>query len=153
LAALGKNRLASGSTDKTIIIWNIHNGRIIRTINDIVEAESPKLSHVHLLRLPGEKLVHGSDYDVIKFWNIAQFGKHVSKHDGFSNGISSMTMLNDGSTLAIAPLDSNEAIRLVNINTGRIKSIWGNVNQHELAVLENGRLISAASDDSIIIWK
>ena len=107
-----------------------------------------------MVKLPADRFVYGSDYDVIKFWNSAQSGKHISEQTGFVNGISSMTMLNDGSTLVIAPFDSNETIRLININTGKvIKSIWGNMNHHELAVLNNGQLISAASDDSIIIWK
>jgi WD40 repeat protein len=63
ITTLPNGDLISGSSDKTIKIWNPNDGKLKRTIN----------GHTHYVRalttLPNGDLVSGSDDMTIKIWN------------------------------------------------------------------------------------
>lgn len=63
ISLLKNNKLASGSTDKTIKIWDLKKGQEIATLkghNDTVQD----------LCVTDDKLISGSSDETIKIWNL-----------------------------------------------------------------------------------
>ena len=78
--SLANNKLASGSGDKSIKIWNIDSGKCIRTLNG---HDSPIFS---LQLLLNNKLASGSADHSIKIWNLDS-GECIRTLNGHTNNV------------------------------------------------------------------
>ena len=87
------NKLASGSLDNTIKIWDINSGECMRTL----VGHSDKVSSVELVS--SKILASGSDDDTIRIWNL-------------DSGECFRTI--NGTTITISPYASEKKIRLIN---------------------------------------
>ena len=140
--------LASGSSDNTIRLWDVHTGEHVQTLeghsNDVRSlAYSPD----------GCTFASGSWDNTIRLWD-ARNGEDLQILEGHGGGVNSVAFSPDGFTLASGSLDST--IRLWDARTGEhLKTFEG----HTLEVLsvafspDGLTLASASRDSTILLWK
>ena len=144
LALLRDGRLASGSADKTIRLWDPASG-----------AESARLeghagSVMALTVLQDGRLASGSDDKTIRLWDASN-GAETAKLQGHSNGVTALTVLPDG---RLASGSHDNTIRLWDPRTGaETAKLQGHTDWvTTLAVLPDGRLASGSGDKTIRLW-
>src|SRR5688572_5069652 len=106
--------LASGSGDKTIRLWEVNTGRLIRALS----------GHGGTVRSvafspDGKMIASGSEDKTIKLWQVST-GKHIRLFNGHTGNVYSVAFSPDGKTLASSSEEGNDsALRLWDVNTGR----------------------------------
>jgi WD40 repeat protein len=137
-------RIAAGSRDGTVIIWDPDSGRRIRTL----PVSSPALRLVW--SSDGADLTAGTA-DAVLFWNAATGAKKPSL-EGFSQGIHSVSWAQDGNTLVSG---SRSGLLLWNPETGeRLRNFAVQTGSVETAVCSpTGNVLAAGmSDGGITLW-
>ena len=141
LAALDGGRLASGSGDSSVIIWNLADGAQLTRLE----------GHCAwcLAALGDDRLASGG-YDGIIIWNVAD-GEQLAKLERHTNWVSCLAAL-DGDRLASGSFD--KSIIIWNLADGtQLAKLEGHTSVvSSLATLDGGRLASGSGDKSIIIW-
>ena len=170
LAALDRNRLASGSDDKSIIIWNLAETRPrVRarsatwptpsgSPSSNTRADGSQLAKLEghtefvssLVTLDGDRLVSVSADKSIIIWNLAT-GTQLAKLEGHNSMIFCVAALKGG---RLASGSENGRIRLWNLADGKLLA---KLEGHTagvlcLAELAGDRLASGGSFGRIIIW-
>src|ERR671932_616613 len=85
--------IASASEDKTIKLWNLRTGKLLRTLtghSDIVQAVT--------ISPDGKLIASGSNDKTVKLWNL-DTGKEIRTLTGFSSIVYSVAISPDGQTL------------------------------------------------------
>lgn len=138
--------LVSGSSDKTIKVWNLNTGQLIRTLSGHTDTvRSVALSS------DGQLLASGSGDKTIKLWNL-QTGKELRTLSGHSGPIWSIAISRDGQTLVSGSEDST--IKIWNLQTGELRrTLKGHVGRvFSVALSPNGEIASSGIDKTIKIW-
>lgn len=138
-------KLITGSKDKLIKIWNLQNGRLIRTIrgvNSCVRA---------LAVLDNKNIVSGSCANKIQIWNSSN-GALVRTLNGHSSKVNALVVLANNliasgskdKTIRIWDSTNGEIIRML---TGHSGAVW------VLNVLnDNNYIVSGSDDKTVKIW-
>ena len=140
--------LASGSADKTIKLWEVETGRLLRTLTghtgDICSVSySPN----------GVYLASGSKDETIKLWEV-KTGNCIKILTGHTGYVQSVTYSPDGKYLASAAWD--ETIKLWEVETGEcIKTLTGHTGYVEsVAYSSDGKYLASASyDKTVKLWE
>ncbi len=142
LVMLNENKLASGSWDETIKIWDLPSG----------ECEMTLKGHSHeiyaLIFVEG-KLISGSFDKTIKIWDPST-GECERTLKGHNNSVNSLVMPDDGRlvsgsrdmTLRIWALKSGECEMVLRGHTGYVNCV----------LVVGDRIISGSSDGTIKMW-
>ncbi|KST64929.1 serine/threonine-protein kinase [Mastigocoleus testarum] len=151
------NILASGSTDKTIKVWNLSTGKLIHTLKGHTQ------SVTSLAMSPGVKgrspvLISGSADRSIKIWDLST-GELVRNLEGHTQSITSLAInpankLSNNKTFASGSTD--RTIKIWNISTGELISTLSNDGEavSSLAYSWDGETIVSGSEDKTIkIWR
>ncbi|KAG9258753.1 WD40-repeat-containing domain protein [Emericellopsis atlantica] len=146
-------RIASGSEDDTIKIWNRTTGMCVQTLQGHVGGVQS------VVFLPGDaRLVSGSKDCTIKIWDVVE-GKCEQTLAGHSRPVSSVALSADGTWIASGSYDNT--IKIWNTTTGTCvqtiqddsNKIWSRYFIPLVAfVLGDTRLVSASRDHTIKIW-
>ncbi|MEG4057044.1 MULTISPECIES: WD40 domain-containing protein, partial [unclassified Microcoleus] len=139
--------LASGSSDKSIKLWNLQTRKLITMFT----GHSGFVVTVGF-SLDGKTLASGSSDTTIKLWNL-QTGKLITTLTGHSSGVMSVAFSRDGKTLASASRD--KTIKLWNLQTGKlITTFTGHTDQVVSVAFSPDRktLASASLDKTIKLW-
>jgi len=139
--------LVSGSSDKTIKIWNLATGDLIRTLS----GHSYSVWSV-AISPNGKTLVSGSSDKTIKIWNLAT-GNLIRTLSGHSSLVSSVAISPDGQTLVSSSGD--KTIKIWNLATGNlIRTLSGHSDLViSVAISPDGKtLVSSSVDKTIKIW-
>ena len=104
--------LASGSGDKTIKIWEVKTGKLIR----ILEGHTGIVESVNFSP-DGKYLASGSEDETIKIWDV-KTGKLIRTLEGHTKGVLSVNFSPDGKYLASGSWDTT--IKLWNVETGKL---------------------------------
>ncbi len=144
LALLADGRLASGSEDGTIKLWNTSSGACEATL------EGHTLGVTALAALADGRLASGSTDAKIKLWN-ANSGACLATLEGHVGEVTALAALADG---RLASGSEEGTIRLLNTSSGACEATF---EQHTdsvsaLAVLADGRLASGSTDAKIKLW-
>ncbi|MBD2413541.1 serine/threonine protein kinase [Nostoc calcicola FACHB-389] len=146
--------LASGSVDKTILLWNLATGKQIPSLTSERYANTGHSDVVFSVAFsPDSKtLASGSADKTIKLWNLAT-GEQIPTLTGHSDVVFSVAFSPDGRTLASA--NSDKTIKLWNLATGeQIRTLTGNSNAvSSVAISPDGKTLASGSwDRAIKLW-
>jgi WD40 repeat protein/tetratricopeptide (TPR) repeat protein len=142
-------RLASGSGDKTIKIWDVTTGKVLNTLKGhdwrsviISVGFSPD----------GKKLASGSYDKTIKIWDVTT-GKLLNTLKGHEGSVNSVGFSPDGKKLASGSDD--KTIKIWDVTTGKVLNT---LKGHEYSVISVGfspdgkQLASGSYEKTIKIW-
>jgi WD40 repeat protein len=144
LCALLDGRLASGSWDHTICIWNVSDG----TCQKVLKGHSDRV--LSLCLLSDGWLASSSADKTIRIWNIVS-GECENKLEGHTDEVTSLCVLTDGQ---LASCSCDDTLRIWNISNPTNEII---LHSHPSAIellfeISDGRLVSACENGTIIIW-
>ena len=144
LTALQGGRIASGSCDNVIRIWDAGDRALTR------ELSGHKGWINALATLEDGSLVSGSSDNTVRIWD-PESGYELTRFECPGNGVTSLAVLRDG-RIAIGSWDP--IIRLWDPDTGAVATeLEGHrFSVYALAVLPDGRLVSGSSDKTIRLW-
>ena len=149
-------RIVSGSRDNSIKIWNATNGELINTLNG-------HTSWVYSVCFSpdNKRIVSGSSDNSIKIWD-ADTCELINTLNGhtysvrtlcFSSVNKKIVSGSDDNSIKIWNADTGELINTLNGHTNSVYSVrFSSDLVAEAQVLNNKRIISGSSDDTIKIW-
>ena len=146
--------LASGSADKTVIIWDAKSGEKLQ----ILEEHSESVNSVSWSP-DGKYLASGSDDKTVIIWNvnsglrIQTFLKKLQTLVGLSSTVFSVCWSPNGKYLAVGSWDDN--VTIWNANSGRLIQTLVGLSSTAFSVCwsPDGRyLASGSGDENITIW-
>jgi uncharacterized caspase-like protein len=144
--------LASGSSDKTIKLWDVSKGRLIHSF----EGHS---RHVEIVVFSpdGKTIASGSLDDTVKLWEVSS-GRLIRSFEVHGNGVSSVAFSPDGKMLA-SNVGGNTGIsdtaKLWEVSSGRlIHSFKGHIYPIlSIAFSPDGKILASGSNDSTVkLW-
>ena len=142
LALLPDGRLASGSGDSTIRLWDLISGAETARL----EGHTDQVTALRLL--PDGRLASASWDKTIRLWDLAS-GAETARLEGHTGWVEAMVLLPDG---RLASASSH--IRLWDLKsgaeTGRLEGHTSSVQA--MVLLPDGRLASASWDRTIRLW-
>ncbi|KAK0731912.1 quinon protein alcohol dehydrogenase-like superfamily [Lasiosphaeris hirsuta] len=141
------SRIASGSEDETIRIWDAKSGKEVRKL----EGHSGWVSSV-AFSPDGSRIASGSWDETIRIWD-AKSGKEVRKLEGHSNWVSSVAFSPDGSRIASGSAD--ETIRIWDAKSGKeVRKLEGHSGWVSSVAFspDGSRIASESADKTIRIW-
>jgi WD40 repeat protein len=140
--------LASGSQDKTIKLWQLPTGKLLRTLSGHAK---PILSVA--ISPDGRTLASGSVDNTVKLWET-DTGKLLHTLPGHTESIRSVAFSPDGRTLASSSWDNT--IKLWETNTGKLRqTLSGHTDGvYSVTFSPDGRTLASASGDKTIkLWQ
>ncbi|KAL2141950.1 hypothetical protein VTI28DRAFT_1785 [Corynascus sepedonium] len=140
-------RLASGSHDNTIKIWDAMSGHCVQTL----EGHNNTVSSV-AYSPSGERLASGSVDHTIKIWD-ASSGSCIRTMRGHNHSVTSVAFSPDSQRLATGSDDNT--IKIWNATSGSyVQTLEGhNDTVYSVAFSPDGRRLASGSDDKTIkIW-
>jgi WD40 repeat protein len=144
VAALDSKRTVSGSTDKTLRVWDVETGESIR----VMEGHDEQVRA--LVALPNDRIASGSADRTVRVWD-ANSGKELEILVGHTGWINALTVIGSGQVVS-ASADSK--LRLWNVDTGQSVRIYKGHSQwvRSVATLDAGRFISGSADRNLRVW-
>jgi WD40 repeat protein len=138
--------LASGSSDKTVKLWNVETGQEIRTLG----------SHSDFVRSiafspDGKTLASGSNDKTVKLWNV-ETGQEIRTLGGHTDSVISTAFSPDGKTLASGSYD--KTVKLWNVETGQeVNTLSGHTDEVESLVFSpDGKTLASRSQHTAKLW-
>ena len=144
--------LASGSSDKSVKIWELHTGRLLRQMGRWFSGHSGIVDTL-AFNHNGEILASGSWDETIKLWSVSR-GRQIRTLKGHNSCINCLSFSGDGQLIASGSFDST--IKLWQVITGQEV---GNFIGHSDSVCsiiwspDGHFLASASADYTIKIWR
>ncbi|KAI8338308.1 quinon protein alcohol dehydrogenase-like superfamily [Choanephora cucurbitarum] len=136
------NVLMTGSYDKSVRIWNLETGELIRTLTGHTRC-------VRALQFDEAKLVTGSMDHTLKIWNW-QTGQCIRTLEGHTGGVLSLHF----NSRLMASGSTDHTIRVWNFSAGECCTLTGHTEWvNSVRFCQEGTVLISSSDDSTIcIW-
>jgi WD40 repeat protein len=144
LMMLKDGNIASGSSDRTVKIWNVKEGSVNRTLTGHIGAVSS------LVLLRNGNIASASHDKTVKIWNLTD-GSLIRTLTGHFDGINSIVLLQDGN---IASASHDKTVKIWNLRDGsEIRTLIGHRGWvFSLVLLQDGSIASGAWYGEIKVW-
>jgi WD40 repeat protein len=148
LAVTPDGRLAiSGSTDKTLKVWDLRSGKEIATLSGHHGA-------VYALAVTpdGRRVVSGSADKTLKVWDLGS-GKEIGTLSGHQDIVSAVAVTSD-SRLAISG-STDKTLKVWDLGSGKeIGTLTGHQNAVKALVVtpDGRRVVSGSADQTLKVW-
>lgn len=150
------SQLVSGSEDKSLRIWNVESGAMVRLI------DTPSPIHDLCLSLDGKQIISAHDDGIIRVWNVAapepalpegEAEKPASELKGHSKPVRSLALLLPAGQILISGSDDNTA-RLWTISNGQAtRTLNHGAPVVSVAARPDGKFVaSASSSNTAKLW-
>jgi WD40 repeat protein len=143
--------IASGSSDRTIKMWQLQTGKKIRHLGRWFSGHTESVWTL-AFSPDGQTLASGSWDNTIQLWEVST-GKKIRTINAHANWVNSITFSPDGQLLASASADCT--IKLWQVSTGReIRTFTGHSDSvASVAFSPSGKLLASASNDCTMkLW-
>ena len=140
----------SGSTDKTVRLWNMSDGHLIRTIDGFTDV-SFMTGIIVSFSPTGKYFLTGSDEKTVQLWETGS-GREVKTFAGNESGISSAKYSPDGHHIVSA---SGDVVWIFDVMGGAdVRTLSGHISPVYTAVLspDAALCVSGSSDDNLKFW-
>ena len=140
--------LASSSGDKTIKLWQLKSGELLRAFPG---AHSDTIWSIGISQ-NGQTLVSGSGDKTVKIWNL-NTGKLLRTLVGHKDAVRSVAVSSDGKIVASGSAD--KTVKIWNLNTGQLlHTLTGHTGKIiSIAISPNGEMVASGSNDKTIkLW-
>jgi len=142
LTFLPDGNLASGGQDFKIKVWNVKNGKLLKSLNG-------HSGYVKNLTILSDETLASTGGLTIRIWNIKTWTT-LKVLEGHQDWIYKMLLIKDGTlascsddgTIRIWDIEENKTVQILNARQNNLKS---------MAILPNGTLASG-TDSEILIW-
>lgn len=137
--------LVSGSNDNTIKIWNLHTGKLLRTLKYSAHINTVAISP------DGQTLASGSDDKTIEIWNL-HTGKLLRTLNGHSDLVASVAFSPNKQILASG--SSDRTIKLWNYSTGKLlRTLAHPIGVSSVTFSPDGQTFASGSyENTIKLW-
>ena len=141
-------RIATGSSDGTVKIWDEKNYKLLKTLKIDSHQEDPIYS-IHQMK--NSLLIYGTESGNFYIWDINSYqittfirNSHLRSIWGFMNvGKNKIVSISEDETIKVWNIYNFKLIKSININEGMILSEW---------TAEDGNLITGCENGKILIW-
>jgi len=135
--------LASAGDDRTIKLWQVDGGRLIRNL----DGHSGRTNQV-VFSPDGRTIASGSDDKTSRLWNVLT-GQLIRTFDNSaSSSVRTVAFSPDGKILAT----SSDHLRLWDVGTGKLIRTLGE-NVFSIAFISNGKIIAGSDlEKTVRIW-
>jgi len=140
-------RLASGSSDETVRLWDAQTGAELRRL----EGHTNNVKSVSFSP-DGQRLASGSSDETVRLWD-AQTGAELRRLEGHTDPVDSVSFSPDGQRLASG--SSDNTVRLWDAQTGaELRRLEGHTDPvNSVSFSPDGqRLASGSSDETVRLW-
>ncbi|VEU20952.1 DEKNAAC101846 [Brettanomyces naardenensis] len=136
------NLLMTGSYDKTIKIWNVDTGKLLRTLTGHTRG-------VRTLAFDDQKLISGGLDGTIKVWNY-RTGQCISTYTGHSEGVISV----DFHDKLIVSGSADSTVKVWHVDTRTCYTLRGHTDWvTSVKIHTKSRTLFTASDDATVrLW-
>jgi len=139
------NWLASASNDKTLKLWDVANGREVRTLSGHTDSVTSVV-----FSLDGRLLASGSGDRTVKVWDVAT-GRELRTISGHTDIPRVLSFSPDGRSLASdAYLES--ALTISDVATGKTVREFALEKDHQAVLSPDWRLLATSYAPTITIW-
>ncbi|GME76207.1 unnamed protein product [Ambrosiozyma monospora] len=134
--------LMTGSYDKTIKIWNVETGELIRTLRGHTRG-------VKTLAFDEQKLISGGFDNTIKVWNY-RTGDCISTYTGHEEGVTTV----DFHDKVIVSGSADHTVKVWHVETRTCYTLRGHNGWVTCVKMDpkSGTIFSASEDSTIRIW-
>ncbi|KAL2887565.1 Vegetative incompatibility protein HET-E-1 [Ceratocystis lukuohia] len=140
-------RLASGSADNTVKIWDATSGACVQTL----EGHHQEVASV-VFSNDGQRLASGSWDKTVKIWDVSS-GACVQTLENHDSRVTSVVFSNDGQRLASGSW--NSTVKIWDVTSGACVQTLGGHNSRVTSVVfsnDGQRLASGSWDSTVKIW-
>lgn len=144
--------IASGSSDKTIKLWELESGKLLRQLGRWFSGHSGIVDTL-AFSPDGEILASGSWDETIKLWSVST-GKQISHLKGHNSCVNSLAFNPNGQILASSSVNSKIKLWQV-IDSKEVNNFTGHSDSvSSVAWSPDGHFLASASADyRIRIWQ
>jgi WD40 repeat protein len=143
-------RIASGSYDNTIFVWDAETGEIV--LGPLKGHTSTVISVA--FSSDGKQIVSGSRDNMIRVWDIEAGQVHLGPLKGHASMVESIAFSPDGNRIASGSFDNT--IRVWDAETGEV--VLGPLKGHNSEVIsvafspDGKQIVSGSQDKTIRVW-
>jgi WD40 repeat protein/serine/threonine protein kinase len=141
-------QMISGSSDRTVRLWDAASGRCIRAL----EGHSDGVNTAAFLP-NGTQMLSGSDDNSLRLWDAAT-GKSLRRFDGHTGAVRSVALSPDGRQAVSASWDAT--LQLWELATGRslrcFEGHWRSANSVRFSP-DNRQILSGSADGTLRLWE
>ncbi|NEO40180.1 MAG: WD40 repeat domain-containing protein [Moorea sp. SIOASIH] len=140
-------RVISGSSDKTVKVWNLNTGAEIFTL----KGHSARV-HAVAVTPDGTRVISGASDNTVRVWSLAT-GKEIQRFNGHSHPVVAVAVTPNGKEVVSVSVAKYNSIKVWDLETGEELSIKANRDfVRTVAITCDNRLIYGLERGTIKVW-